>query len=530
MDVKMSDNQVPPLGHTLPSAAELLDILPDAVVLVSAEGTIAFANPEAERLFGRDTEALIGAAVGLRPEGAEPTEAIRITRPDGSTRDVEYRIEPLSPDSGRNLVNLRDVTDRNLLQARLRQGEKMEAIGRLAGGVAHDFNNLLAAITGYCQLAEDHAGPLDTFHARQLHDDLAEIRRAATAARGLTGQLLNFSSGHRPPPGSCNLGDVLTDHARIYEAACGGMLRLEIDVDPETPAISGTADLVDQVVLNLAVNARDALAQHRSENGPVDHRTATLTITTGVCNPPGFARAAGNTCDSWAELRVVDHGPGVPDAIKRNIFEPFFTTKPNGLGCGLGLSTVYGLVNRVGGQVQVLDTPGGGATFVVILPCARRKADTPAQPVHPVVPAVKRILLIEDDEPLRFLFLRIIRKAGFQIETLADGESAIAYLEKHRGDPARFPDVLISDVAMPGLTGIDVAQRAHELDANLPVILISGYTNGSLQLGVDDRMEGIGSLKGPYFFLQKPFEFEDLTGLIQQVLDGSAKQGLVERQ
>ena len=518
-----ADNHSPLLA--LPAARDLLDALPDAVLLVASDGTVWYANSAAAQLFGRKVEVLIGSALGLPIGSAEPSnlQVIRLSLPDGTERMAEFHAVQLN-DAGLTLASLRDVTERNDLQQRLRQSEKMEAVGRLAGGVAHDFNNMLTAVFGYTSTA---AARVSTFpdvpqgEKQQIGEDLDQIRRAAGAAQRLTRQLLSLSSRHRPPSGSCDIGDVLTQHKRIYEAACGGMLRLELDIEHGLPDVAAGPEIIDQILLNLAVNARDAVISESVVGDP------TLPPSKNVADgrlevfvrqrKSRRGRRGGNR---WIELCVIDHGPGVPQEVRPHIFEPFYTTKSDGKGSGLGLSTVYGIIKRLGGDVELHDTPGGGATFCITLPAKLNKATVQPTVRPPHAEATdgdnRLIILAEDQVAIRKLLARLLRARGYIVQTAADGTEAIRRLEAAAVPGTAQPAILLSDVAMPGLTGFQVASRARAMFPDLPIILMSGYTDGDLQSAMG-KLEDISAMPEDYFFLQKPFEPAELDRIIQQL-------------
>ena len=530
----------------------------DAVLLLDRNGTVRYANNAAALLFGRPVEHLLGSPLGL-PVGngdagdVADLDQLQIARPDATVRDAEFRSVPDATSDGFTLVTLRDVTERNMLQLRLRQAEKMEAVGRLAGGVAHDFNNMLTAVVGYASLAEQRLdaarrGGISTGDIVRVRGDLEEVRRAAEAAQALTRQLLSFSSRHRPPAGDCDLAQVLRSHSRIYEAACGGMLRLDLDIDPDLPRVAADEDMVDRLLLNLAVNSRDAVVAARVQQGTAAQRSpdaddAVLhVIARRAAGPIRDVAATAESvtvsgessdhaaADAHVELRIIDHGPGVPPEIRPHLFEPFFTTKADGLGSGLGLSTVYGIVSRCGGRIELVETAGGGATFVIRLP-ARLSASqsTPATPPDaPAAPAPDaeshqpRILLVEDQHVIRKLLARVLKKEGFAVQSAADGQQAVELIEAAAAGSRDGFDLVASDVAMPGMTGIEVAHRAKLLMPTVPVLLMSGYTNGDLHTAGSGGADDDGLADVEYDFLQKPFEPDDLVGRIRHLLRQSA--------
>ncbi|MEM1010933.1 MAG: ATP-binding protein [Planctomycetota bacterium] len=484
------------------AADRLLAASLDAVLLLDPEGVVSYANPSAEQLFGRPADSLLGASLGIPIDGGDLSR-LTLRRPDGSSREAELRVVDLGDKSTQTIfVTLRDVTDKLELEQRLAGAEKMEAVGRLAGGVAHDFNNLLTAVIGYARLAERRVDKAEGFvdgQSDSLKGDLAEVRRAAETAQELTRSLLSFSGRHRPPSGRSDLNQLLVEHRRMYEAACGGKIRLEIDAD-NTPPVNAEPDQVDRILLNLLVNAHDATVG----NGPSEEPIRIV-----------LRHHADQGDYGWAELQIIDHGTGIPGSARPHVFEPFFTTKPEGLGTGLGLSTVYGLVRRSGGRVEFSDTPGGGTTFIIRLPCVDADATTDQTPtsdetsealealVHASENRALRVLLVEDQDAVRKLLMRILRRAHFDVDAAADGTQAIELLEE-AAEGHRLPyDVIASDVAMPGLTGVDVAKRAGELFPDLPVLLMSGYTNGEVAASASPHFANTSM---PWRFLQKPFE------------------------
>ena len=318
------------------------------------------------------------------------------------------------------------------------------------------------------------------------------------------------------------MGKVVREHSRIYEAACGGVLRLTVDVDPQTPEVAVGQEIIDQIVLNLAVNARDAVVEERTREGHSGVESAGLLVTSRPCPPPETASGDGETCGRWAELCVIDRGPGIPDRIKARVFEPFFTTKPDGLGCGIGLSTVYGLVHRAGGSVHVSDTPSGGATIRVVLPCHEEEVDCDDEPATTEEPVARQVLVVEDDEALRYLYSRVLRSAGYEVHASPDGLQASKLIDERCRRGEKLPDVVLSDVVMPGLTGIELAVHVHRVRPRLPVVLMSGYANIDLRSNVLGGGPTIDSVEGPHSFLQKPFEPEDLTARIEAAINPAA--------
>ena len=525
------------VGGRVRSSVPLLDVMLDAVLELDAEGVVRYANPAAAQLFGRSVQQLVGVPLGIPlsgpPDGA--LEVLDLTRPDGRQRRAEYRAVPDPDRSGGTVLTFRDVTERDRLREQLVQADKMDAIGRLAGGVAHDFNNLLTAMLGHVDLAEtqlrriarDGGGDAPAAAVFEpVTANLRDTRKAANAARSLTLQLLQLSSRHRPPAAGCDLAAVLRDHQRMYEVATGDLLTLRLDLPEAGLPVQASEDVVDQVMLNLAVNACDAVYGQDRRKQPGSAAASELRVT-------------GDHTGGRVRLRVSDHGPGVPAELRSQVFEPFFSTKPGALGTGraddrptgLGLSTVYGLMQRVGGEVTLSDTPGGGATFTLLLPAgAAEAAGNAAAAVGATTDRAtasapagrggvratgggpeRSVLLAEDNARLRKVLAATLEEAGFKVYARDGGPSALRFLEEH-GDDAPPPGILVSDVAMPGMTGLELAEKVTERWPDLPVLLISGYTDGELPTPGGRPAERPAA----WGFLQKPFESETLVRAIEQ--------------
>ena len=385
--------------------------------------------------------------------------------------------------------SFRDVTEHRNLEDQLRQAVKMEAVGRLAGGIAHDFNNLLTAVIGSCELLAQEL-PQES----PSQEDVGEIRRAADRAVSLTRQLLAFSRRQVMRPRVMNPNEVVEDAQRLLGRLIGEHIELVIELERDPGRITADPAQLEQILMNLAVNARDAMP----EGGA-------LTIRTRAGPPPGAWRGAPERC---VILEVSDTGIGMSADTVSHIFEPFFTTKPPGKGTGLGLATVYGIVKQSGGYITATSEPGKGATFEVFFPLADHPAEAP-----PEVPAriqgargTGTILLVEDEAAVRRLAVRALRDRGYEVLEAANGEQALV-----RALECRHPlSLLVSDVVMPGLSGPALAERLRENLPALKVLYMSGYAPEELAATVTAE-----------HFLPKPFTPDDLVAMVALVLGSS---------
>jgi two-component system cell cycle sensor histidine kinase/response regulator CckA len=393
----------------------------------------------------------------------------------------------------------RDVTERKELEEQLRQSQKMEAIGRLAGGIAHDFNNLLTAITGYSELSMKRLGKEDP-----LLGNLQEIKKAGDRAASLTRQLLAFSRKQVLQPKVLDLNLVVSDLERMLTRLIGEDIELCTVLEPKLASIKVDPGQIQQIIMNLAVNARDAMPQGGK-----------LTIETkNVLLDDEYARKhLAVTPGPFVMLAVSDSGSGIDPHTQSRIFEPFFTTKEVGKGTGLGLSTVYGIVKQSGGNIWVYSEVGRGTTFTIYLPSTDDHVQTYTRGVgnERGLAGTETVLIAEDEEVVRKLACRVLRMYGYQLLEAADGNEALLICESHLAPI----DLLITDVIMPGMGGAELANRLTELRPDTSVLLMSGYT--------DSAMVHHGVLDGGANFIQKPFSPEALAIKVREVLD--VKQG-----
>jgi PAS domain S-box-containing protein len=380
-------------------------------------------------------------------------------------------------------------------EEQLRQAQKMEAVGRLAGGVAHDFNNVLSIILGYGELLLDDLKPGD-----RMREDIEEIRKAASRAAGLTRQLLLFSRQQVVEPKVIDLREILASMDKMLQRILGEDVELVSVSSKAAGRVKVDPSHIEQVILNLVVNARDAMptgGKLTIETNNVDlDENYTLTHLPAKPGP-------------HVMLAVTDTGTGMDRETQDRIFEPFFTTKEIGKGTGLGLSTVFGIVQQAGGSVWVYSEPGKGTTFKVYLPRVEGEVDVPRTPVNPTtLRGTETILLVEDEEQVRAVVLSILRRQGYHVISAQHGGEALLLCEQH---PQPI-DLLLTDVVMPRMSGPELAKRLAAARPQMKVLCMSGYT--------DDSIVRHGVLDAGVAFIQKPITPASLAKKVREVLDG----------
>jgi len=391
-----------------------------------------------------------------------------------------------------------DVTERRALEQQLRQSQKMEAVGRLAGGIAHDFNNLLMVISGYSEFLLERLGS-----EPQLRGPAQEIAGAAERASSLTRQLLAFSRKQMLAPRIVNLNDIASENLKMLTRMIGEDIDLVMTPGQHLWPVRADAGQIEQVIMNLAVNARDAMPA----GGKLNIETSNITLD------DEYARLHAPTHPGdYVMVSITDTGVGMDPETQSRIFEPFFTTK-GPKGTGLGLSTVYGIVKQTGGYIWVFSEVGRGTTFKIYLPRAGA-GEAPTQVPAPVrvqkvEPGTETILLVEDEANLRYLARQYLEKQGYKVIEAADGAVAMQIVVAHEG----VIHLLLTDVIMPGMNGRELAQRITEIRPNVKVLYMSGYTENVI--GQD------GTLDAGVRLLQKPFNLRDLKNKVREVLDAT---------
>ncbi|HET7791236.1 MAG TPA: PAS domain-containing protein [Gemmatimonadales bacterium] len=451
-----------------------------------------------ERLHPEDRERVLESVPALLSTGSRYLE-YRFRHKNGTWRWLrdDSRVLATTGRTTQVVHAFQDVTDLKQLEDQYRQSQKMEAVGRLAGGVAHDFNNLLTAITGYADLL------LEDLPAGGPHRaDVREIRAAASRATDLTRQLLAFSRQQVLQPKVLDLNAVVRDAQSLLQRVIGEDVRLEIHLTPEPGRVKADPGQLEQVIINLAVNARDAMP-----------KGGRLTIGTDIVRlDEAFARTHHLAVQGpHVMLAVTDTGTGIPLELQAHIFESFFTTKERGKGTGLGLATVYGIVKQSGGAIWVYSEPGKGATFKVYLPQVEELAELLDAARHPATPppaGTETILLAEDDPAVRAIAREILDRAGYTVLLAPSGQQALDAAKQFPGEI----HLLMTDVVMPGMSGRQLAEALLAVRPGVRALFTSGYT--------DDVVLRHGVLEEGVPYLQKPFTADALARKVREVLDG----------
>ena len=496
----------------------LIEQAMDIIAVLDPEGALRYASPSVLPLLGYAPEDLVGLSIFalVHPDDVDETLRVfsegvatgqggrllelRLRHKDGTFRHLEaigrYLLD--DPLVKGVVINARDVTERRALERQFLQAQKMEAVGRLAGGVAHDFNNLLTAILGYADLLLDGLPALSP-----LRPDLEEIRKAANRAGGLTRQLLAFSRKQVLEMRVLDLNELVADMDKMLRRLLGEDIDVLTKLGSELGAVRADAGQLEQVIVNLAVNARDAMPD--GGRLTIETRNAELDdsyVRAHVPVQPG----------RYVMLAVSDTGIGMSAETMSHVFEPFFTTKEPGKGTGLGLATVYGIVKQSGGYVWCYSERGekgeGGTTFKVYLPRVDAPVDQfPARAVLPRTPGSETILLVEDEAALRALTRRLLEKHGYTVLEAGTADAALALARAHVG-PIHL---LLADVVLPGASGPTLAGELLSRRADLKVLFMSGYT--------EDAIVHRGVLAPNTAFINKPFSGDNLAAKVRDVLD-----------
>jgi two-component system cell cycle sensor histidine kinase/response regulator CckA len=485
--------------HTLQA---LLDACPVAILIVDPDKRVSMWNHAGELMFGWTSGELIGRRYPLVSnadfpafeglfhrvmdgEGFTGVEATRLHK-DGSTIAVRMHTAPMRDPDGRvtgAMALLEDLRETRKLEEQVRHSQKMEAIGRLAGGVAHDFNNLLSVMLGMTELLD-----MDRELRSESREHVEEIRRCAESARQITAQLLAFGRREVVQPRLEDLHETLRSDLQLLRRLIGDAVEIDIDLAPGPAWVRIDPAHFDQILLNLAVNARDAMP----EGGR-------LRVTTRRFSEPDEP--------DLIELEIADSGTGIAAEVLPHVFEPFYTTKPQGQGTGLGLATVYGIVRAAGGSIEVDSEPGQGARFRVNFPLVNQDVPQPTpQRSRSSLPRGHECLLLVDDEPsVRRSTSKLLASLGYTIETVGSGEEALELLGRAR------IDLLLTDLAMPQMSGVQLAARIRERLPALPIVFMSG--------NLDSEQLRSEISEGQAVFLQKPVTLATLASCVRQVLD-----------
>jgi two-component system, cell cycle sensor histidine kinase and response regulator CckA len=468
----------------------LIEYSMDLISILNLDGTIRYVSPSHERMLGYPLDELVGRNVlsFIHPQdksrvqmalaqgnNGRPVEC-RVRHSDGSWRMLESFSRDLSHVAGVNgmVVNARDITERKHLEEQLHHSQRLEAVGRLAGGVAHDFNNLLMVITGYSHMLLDGMHPSDP--ARQ---DLEQVVKASERATDLTRQLLAFSRRQGVRASLVDLNVLVQEMERMLRRVLGEEIELILRLATELKTVRADPGQIEQVILNMVMNARDAM----SSGGR-------LLIET---------RNASQANREYVTISISDTGIGMDSQVLSRVFEPFFTTKEH--GTGLGLATSYGVIKENGGDLRVDSTPGKGTTFHIDLPVTEQTPEELESPAERRAPrGTETILLVEDEDPVRRVVETMLKRHGYQVIASASSKDALAAAERHRG----VIHLLITDMVLPGMSGRKMAECLTAGRPDMKVLYVSGYGDAKAQSDVH--------------FLQKPFSTEELATKIREVL------------
>jgi two-component system cell cycle sensor histidine kinase/response regulator CckA len=496
---------------------------PVGIALLDSDGKFAEANATLGAFLGADPATLIGKTLTgflSEPERGEVAEKLAAAmKDDAPLGPVALRVAGgkaaalvMSRDSDGGLIlHFIDTTDQMKMEAQFTQSQKMQAVGQLAGGVAHDFNNLLTAMIGFCDLLLQQHGPGD-----RSFPDIMQIKQNANRAANLVRQLLAFSRQQTLQPRILNVTDALADLSHLLRRLIGENIELNVVHGRDLGLVKVDQGQLEQVIINLAVNARDAMATVGASGGTLTIKTENVDLAAPIRRgdevmPPG----------QYVVIEVADTGTGIPKENLERIFEPFFSTKEVGAGTGLGLSTVYGIVKQTGGFVLVDSELGQGATFSIYLPrhegeeaaglsVARGPLDEAALPKD--LTGAGTVLLVEDEDPVRLFSARALKNKGYTVIEAQSAEQALEILH----DSARKVDLVITDVVMPKMDGPSLIKEVRELypDRALKVIFISGYTEDNFRKRLGDDAD--------IHFLAKPFSLKQLAGKVKEVMEATA--------
>jgi two-component system cell cycle sensor histidine kinase/response regulator CckA len=494
----------------------LLESASQAIISIDRAGRIVLVNRRTAEMFGYTTQELLGARIELllpeskraahsrqrddyfdRPRARPMGIGLDLSgrRRDGTEFPVEVSLSTVETDDGLfGIAFISDITPRKALEAQLIHAQKMEAVGRLAGGVAHDFNNMLTVIAGYNRMILDELSTLDP-----LRGYAEEILKAADRAGALTNQLLAFSRRQVMQPRVINLNAVIAQTEKMLHRLIGEDVELIIILDRNTGNIKADPNHIEQAVVNLAVNSRDAMPG----GGRLTIETANVHI-----DETYVKTHMGVKPGEFVMIAVSDTGHGMDSVTRQNIFEPFFTTKQQGKGTGLGLATVYGMVKQSGGDIWVYSEPGQGTTFKLYFPRVTEpvSAGTAEESGLARQLCSETVMLVEDEAQVRDLTQRMLKQLGYSVLTAAKGDEALEISSNHAGEIA----LLVTDVVMPNMSGKQVADALVLTRPGLKVLFLSGYT--------DNTVGNHGVLDSNVNFLAKPFSRETLARKIREIL------------
>ncbi len=496
------------LSHALRNVSESLSVF-------DLSGNIIFVNDSFIKTYGYPKEELIGQSINKFHPSQNPRQIfkpiiektlkgswegeITAVRKNREKFSIYIRTSPVLGDDGAPIVIVgvaRDITEKKLLEDQLRQSQKMEAIGQLAGGIAHDFNNLLTVIEGYTELLFSNISENDASYSF-----VRQIKKAADRATSLTSQLLAFSRRQILQPKTIDVNMLVSEMSVMLKRLIGEDIELTTMLSPDIGAIKADRGQMEQVLMNLAVNARDAMP----DGGLLTIETKTVSLEAALYERHHSGIRKGN----YVMLAISDNGIGMDNETKERVFEPFFTTKEKSKGTGLGLATVYGIVKQSGGHLWVYSEPGQGTTFKIYLPMVKNKKtkidkpETAAEDIH----GTETILVVEDEFMVRELVCDTLRTSGYTVLEAANGKQAIEVFSSNKDKI----DMVLTDVIMPEMSGRKMIETLYEAYPNITALYMSGYT--------DDAIIKHGVLEPGMAYIQKPFSPKALIQKVRQVLE-----------
>ncbi len=485
IDYIVGNNAIPPSPELNVVGRALGEVGPEAAAVTLQQGL--------QELFSAST-----AQSASKARAAQ----FRVMAADGQQRSYDVRMARSAENEA--IAVLRDVTEQHELEEKLRAGQRLQAVGLLAGGISHDFNNILSVIQSYAAFWLDQLKEADPAYA-----DVKTICDAAERAAGLTRQLLAFSRQQVQQLASHSINDLIQGLLPMLQRLIGEATQIKAALANDLWLVEADASQIEQVLLNLAINARDAMP----DGGTLTLETANVQVG-GECSsaqdvevPPG----------DYVLIAVTDTGTGMDEPTRLHLFEPFYTTKGTGKGTGLGLSTVYGIIKQSQGFIWVYSEPNHGSTFKIYLPKTSRRRASLVVPARPATSSgSETILLVEDDEDVRAAAVRILERGGYQLIVARSGDEAVRLF--HEGDTRSQVQLLLTDVVMPNMLGPKLVEHLRQTAPDLPVLYMSGYTEGS---GVHQRLAGDRTR-----YLQKPFSPQNMLTAVRQALDQPANEPL----
>jgi PAS domain S-box-containing protein len=493
--------------------ASIVESSDDAIIGAALDGIVATWNLGAKRIYGYSFDEVEGKPISLlfppgsndvpraahvqRDSGIERFETTGL-RKDGAAIDVAITVSAIrDPGGGVSGLSIiaRDITERKRLQNEYYLAQKMEAIGRLAAGVAHDFNNLLTVIIGYGSLALARLDKDD-----ELYEEILEVRKAGERAATLAHQLLAVSRKQVLQAKIVDFNAIVADMDRMLRRVIGDDIELETVLDPLVGPVKVDTGQLEQVIMNLAINARDAMP----EGGKLRIATSAVHVEESAAQT-----TLGVPAGRYAVLTVADAGTGMDTATRARVFEPFFTTKPEGQGTGLGLATVYGIVKQSGGSIQLSSEPGRGTTFEIYLPqVVKPAAERRAPNLASSADGGETLLVVEDEDAVRTLTCNILRKRGYSVLAAKNGGEALDTCRRHEG-PIHL---LVTDIVLPAMNGEESAAQISALRPAMRILFVSGYAAAAVGQQRREFTPGVG-------YLAKPFTAQTLANKVREVLD-----------